>query len=153
MSTLPLLPLGPRLLLLPHTPERRSRGGIELPDSARVQQPYGTVLALSPDLTGYAEKPTRISVGDVVYFTPYAGSEVRVTDPSTGVETIYLILLLDDLIAVKTPTEVVSPTNTFDGAPWPGPARGGNLTPYSDPAHPTTNFPYGTAPVPLNQED
>jgi co-chaperonin GroES (HSP10) len=102
MSTLPLLPLGPRVLLLPHTPEKRSRGGIELPDSAQVQQPYGTILAISPDLIGKSP----VGVGSEVYFAPYAGSEVRVTNPLTGVETIYLLLLLDDLIAVKTPTEV-----------------------------------------------
>ena len=151
MSTLPLLPLGPRILLLPHTPERRSRGGIELPDSAQVHQPYGTILAISPDILN-AEVATPVSVGTEVYFAPYAGTEIHITNQDTGVETAYLVLLLDDLIAIKTPTEVLPPLDHI------GADLGANskspIHQYRDAANPLTNFPYGTAPRPsldLNQ--
>jgi chaperonin GroES len=108
MPSLPLLPVGPRLLIQPFTPESVTRGGIHLPDSARTFTPKGTVLALSVDL----EPRTGLSVGAIVYFAPYAGTEIPITNPATGVETLYLVLLADDIIAVVPPTEVPQPRIT-----------------------------------------
>jgi chaperonin GroES len=106
MTPLPLRPLGPRVLVAPTVPERVTRGGIQIPDSALTQNPTGTVLAVGPGCATLGD-PFPIHIGDVVHFASYAGTPVTVTNTETGVETTYLILLLDDLIAVKTPTEVL----------------------------------------------
>ena len=90
-----LKPLGDRVLLRPSEAEEKSSGGIVLPDSARKRPQEGTVLAVG---SGQVMKDgTRVAltvkVGDVVIYSKYAGTEVRVDGED-------LVILDEDSILV-----------------------------------------------------
>lgn len=80
-------PLGKRLLLK-RSEARQTVGGILLPESAQEQPKRGVVVSMGSEQEG-------VQVGDEVFFSPYAGSEVKV-----GEEEGYLILPLDEVLCV-----------------------------------------------------
>ncbi len=81
-------PLGSRLLVQrKETPA--TKGGIFLPETAQEKPKQGVVIALG------TENPSDLKVGDQVYFSSYAGSEVKIPGQD-GV----LILPLDDVLCV-----------------------------------------------------
>ena len=80
-------PVGNRLLVK-RSEVKTTRGGIYLPETAQEKPKQGTVVALG-------EKVTELKVGDEVYFTSYAGSEITVSG-----QTGHLILPVDDVLCV-----------------------------------------------------
>jgi chaperonin GroES len=80
-------PLGNRLLVK-RSEVKTTRGGISLPETAQEKPKQGTVVALG-------EKVIDLKVGDQVYFTSYAGSEITVAG-----QTGHLILPIDDVLCV-----------------------------------------------------
>lgn len=95
MSQNKLKPLGNRVVVK-RVKAPTSKGGILLPETAKEKPREGEVLAVGPGKlndNGQRE-PLNVQVGDRVYFSNYAGTEV-VTD-----EEEYLILPEDDILGI-----------------------------------------------------
>lgn len=90
-------PLGGRVLVKPREEEERTPGGIILPDTAKEKPQEGVVVAVGPGklLENGERRPVAVKEGDVVIFSKYAGTEVKID----GEE--YLIVDEDSLLAVK----------------------------------------------------
>lgn len=80
-------PLGKRLLLK-RSEMQQSQGGILLPETAQEKPKKGKVLAIGEPEQG-------LNVGDEVYFSSYAGTEVTV-DQEEG----FLVLNYEDVLCV-----------------------------------------------------
>jgi len=91
-----LKPLGDRIILQAIEAEEKSAGGIFLPDSAKEKPQQGKVLSVGPGKMHENGKitPIDIAVGDVVYYSKYGGTEVKVGNQD------YIILRQDDVLAV-----------------------------------------------------
>jgi len=91
-----LKPLGDRLIVEPLEEEQTTIGGIVLPDTAVEKPQRGTVIAVGPGArsseTGEVI-PMDVHEGDVVVFSKYGGTEIRVEG------TDYLILRESDVLA------------------------------------------------------
>jgi len=81
-------PLGNRLLIKPVTEERKTEGGIVLPDSAKEKPQKAEVKEV-----GKLDEDYDIKVGDKVIFSKYAGTEIKIDDED------YIIIDLDDVLA------------------------------------------------------
>ena len=81
-------PLGERALIKPIEREEQTASGIVLPDTAKERPQTAEVVAV-----GDAEE-TKVSVGDVVVFKKYGGTEFRLEGED------YLIVDADDILGV-----------------------------------------------------
>ena len=89
-------PLADKVLVQRVEAENKTAGGIVLPDTAKEKPQRGKIIAvgegkLSDD--GIRQKP-QVKKGDIVLFTSYAGSEIKID----GKE--YLIMAESDIMAV-----------------------------------------------------
>jgi chaperonin GroES len=89
-------PLADKVLVQRVEAENKTAGGIVLPDTAKEKPQRGKIIAvgegkLSDD--GSRQKP-QVKKGDVVLFTSYAGSDIKID----GKE--YLIMTESDIMAV-----------------------------------------------------
>ena len=77
---LKIQPLEDRIIVEPLEPDKKSPGGILLPEIAQRKPQRGTVLAVGPGKR--QDDGTRMSmdvaVGDEVIYTIYAGSDVEI---------------------------------------------------------------------------
>ena len=92
-----LNPLGDRVVLEPLAVEETTKGGLVLPDTVDKEKPeQGKVIAVGPGKTTVEGKviPLGVKVGDIVLFTKYGPTEVKVD------ENEYLIVGSDDILAV-----------------------------------------------------
>lgn len=91
-----LRPLHDRVIVKRLEEEKKSAGGILIPDSAAEKPMKGEVIAVGPGKRGEDGKPMPLDVkaGDQVLFGKYSGTEVKVD----GVD--YLVMREDDLMAV-----------------------------------------------------
>ena len=89
-------PLGDRLLVKRLEEETTSRGGIIIPDSAKVRPLKGEVLQVGSGkrLEDGTLVPLDVKAGDKVLFGKYAGAEIKVD----GVE--HIILREDEILGV-----------------------------------------------------
>jgi chaperonin GroES len=91
-------PLGDRLLVKPKESEEKTKSGIVLPDSAKEKPQEGVVVAVGEG--GRDDKgnkiPMEVKKGDVVLYSKYAGTEVKID----GVE--HLIVRESDVLAIVT---------------------------------------------------
>ncbi len=90
-------PLEDRILVLPLDAEQTTASGLVIPDTAKEKPQEGKVLAIGPgrfDDDGTKRIPLDITVGDVVVYSKYGGTEVKYD----GEE--YLILSARDVLAV-----------------------------------------------------
>ncbi len=60
-----------------------TKGGIILPDVAKLKSQKGTILEVGPgkavlDCACWMEQPTFLRKGDIVCFDPYAGNKIEV---------------------------------------------------------------------------
>jgi chaperonin GroES len=92
-----LKPLDDRIVVKPLDAEETTAGGIVIPDSAKEKPQTGTVVAAGPGkvLKNGDRATPAVSVGDVVYYGKYSGSDVKVE----GEE--YKILRESDVLAVQ----------------------------------------------------
>ena len=91
-----LEPLGDRVVVEPGEGEETTASGIVIPDTAKEKPQEGKVLAVGPGR--YEEGklvPLEVKAGDVVIYSKYGGTEVKVG----GNE--YLILSERDILAKK----------------------------------------------------
>ncbi|CAD76019.1 MAG: co-chaperone GroES [Rhodopirellula sp. JB055] len=75
-----LRPLDDRVVVQPSEAEETTAGGIVLPDSAKEKPQRGTVVAVGPGklLDSGNRGELSVSVGDVVIYGKYGGSEIEV---------------------------------------------------------------------------
>jgi chaperonin GroES len=75
-----LKPLGDHIVVRPGPEEEVTRGGIVLPDTARKRPQEGEVVAVGPGkvLETGQRATMEVSVGDIVVYTRYGGTEIRV---------------------------------------------------------------------------
>ena len=96
-SAFKIKPLGDRVLIEAMTREEKTQFGILLPDTMNKERPeQGTVMAVGPGKSGKDGTVHKMSVkkGDVILFTKYGPSEVKIN----GKE--YLVAKEDDILAV-----------------------------------------------------
>ena len=100
--SLNLKPLGDRLVVKPLEEEERTPGGIVLPETAKEKPQKGEVLAVGPGARDDEGKRIEmdVSVGDMVLYAKYGGTEVKVNGDKL------LILRESDILAlIEQPTE------------------------------------------------
>jgi chaperonin GroES len=92
-----LRPLGDRIVVKPNPQEEVTRGGIVLPDTARKKPREGEVVAVGPGklLENGERAPMEVSLGDVVLYSEYGGTEVT----TAGEE--YIILDEGSVLAIN----------------------------------------------------
>lgn len=89
-------PLNDRVLILRLEEERKTAGGIIIPDTAQEKPQQGKVISAGPgklDKNGN-RTPLQIKPGDLVLFSKYAGSEIKIN----GVE--HSIMREDDILGI-----------------------------------------------------
>ena len=91
-----LRPLHDRVIVKRLEENKKSAGGIIIPDSATEKPSKGEVLAVGPGKTTDEGKliPMGVKAGDVVLFGKYSGSEVKVD----GEEIV--VMREDDIMGV-----------------------------------------------------
>lgn len=89
-------PLNDRILVQRLEEEDKSAGGIIIPDSAKEKQAQGKVIAAGPGKVDDSGKRVKLQVkkGDVVLFSKYGGTDVRLD----GID--YLIMREDDILGI-----------------------------------------------------
>jgi chaperonin GroES len=72
-------PLEDRIVIKRSEAETKTAGGIILTESAQEKPQQGTVLAIGPgrQLENGQRAPLDVSVGDVIYFGKYAGTDIQ----------------------------------------------------------------------------
>ena len=93
-----LQPMADRLVVKPIEKEDVTKGGIVLPDTAKEKPQEGKVLAVGPGrLTEEGKRLVMdIKVGDIVLYTKYGGTEIKIDDEEL------IILRESDILAKKT---------------------------------------------------
>ena len=94
-------PLSDRILVERIEQESKTAGGIIIPDNAKEKPKKAKVLAVGPGAKDENGKRIAmdVSVGDIVLFTQWAGSEIKVD----GKE--YLVLKESDVIGIIEETK------------------------------------------------
>ena len=89
-------PLGDRLLVKPNPSEEKTKSAIVLPDSAKEKPQEGKVIAAGEGARDDNGKkiPMEVKVGDVVLYSKYSGTEVKIE----GEE--HLIIKESDVLAI-----------------------------------------------------
>jgi chaperonin GroES len=89
-------PMADKVLVQRLEAETKTAGGIVLPDSAKEKPQKGKVVSVGPGKTLDDGKVKKMQVkkGDIVLFTSYAGTEVKIS----GKE--HLIMSESDILAV-----------------------------------------------------
>ena len=90
-------PLHDRVLIEVLDSEEKTSGGIIIPDTAKEKPQEGKVVAVGPGKIADDGKriPTEVSVGDIVVYSKYAGTEYKIG----AIE--YLIVRDEDILFVK----------------------------------------------------
>ena len=93
-----LQPLADRLVVKPIEKEEITKGGIVLPDTAKEKPQEGKVLAVGPGrLTDDGKRLAMdVSVGDIVLYAKYGGTEIKIDDEE-------LVILRESDILAKKP--------------------------------------------------
>jgi chaperonin GroES len=93
-----LQPLADRLVVKPIEAEEKTKAGIYLPDTAKEKPQEGEVVAVGPGRTSDDGKRIvmEVKVGDIVVYTKYGGTEIKVDDEE------YMILRESDILAKKS---------------------------------------------------
>ncbi|HJN17532.1 MAG TPA: co-chaperone GroES [Armatimonadota bacterium] len=94
-----LKPLGGRVLIKPLDSEAKSSGGIILPDSAQTKPSEGTIIAVGDGklLDSGEIQAMSVAVGDLVIYSEYAGTEIKVAGDDL------LLVDCDAVLAVREP--------------------------------------------------
>ncbi len=90
-------PLEDRILVQQLDAEQKTQSGLVIPDTAKEKPQEGKVLAVGPgrfNEDGDERVPMDVSVGDVVVYSKYGGTEIKYQ----GEE--YLILSARDVLAI-----------------------------------------------------
>ena len=90
-------PLHDRVLIEVLDSSEKTAGGIIIPDSAQEKPQEGKVVAVGPGKVGDDGKriPMEVSVGDIVVYSKYAGTEYKVGTVE------YLVVRDEDILFTK----------------------------------------------------
>ena len=91
MADLNIRPLADRVIVEPAAAETKTASGIIIPDTAQEKPQRGTVVAVGP---GKKDEPMTVSVGDVVLYGKYSGTEFKYEGGD------YLIMREADIMAI-----------------------------------------------------
>ena len=93
-----LQPLADRLVVKPTEMEEKTKTGIYLPDTAKEKPQEGKVVAVGPGRLSDDGKRIAmdVKVGDIVLYTKYGGTEIKVDDEEL------MILRESDILAKKS---------------------------------------------------
>jgi len=91
-------PLADRVVVKPIERETVSKGGIVLPDTAKEKPQEGKVIAVGDGKMSDDGKriPLDVKVGDIVIYSKYGGTEIKIDDEEL------MILRESDILAKKT---------------------------------------------------
>ena len=90
-----LVPLGDRVVLKQAVAEETTKSGIVLPGQAKEKPQQAEVVAVGPGgLVDGKEITMQVKVGDVVIYSKYSGTEVKLDDAE------YIIVKQNDILAV-----------------------------------------------------
>ena len=91
-----LKPLGDRIIAKATSEIEMTKGGIVLPDTAREKPQEAEIIAVGPGKLLDSGKLAAMDVkaGDIVVFTKYGGTEIKLGDQE------YVILRQEDILAV-----------------------------------------------------
>ncbi|HPB33477.1 MAG TPA: co-chaperone GroES [Caldisericia bacterium] len=91
-----LKPIGDKIIVEPEKEEEKTKSGIVLPDTAKEKPQKGKVIAVGPGkiLDNGQRSPMEIKEGDIVIYSKYAGTEIKIEDKE------YLIVSDRDILAV-----------------------------------------------------
>jgi len=89
-------PLADRIVVKVIEETQQTTGGIFIPDSAREKPQRAEVLAVGPGkvLDSGAREEMEVKVGDIVLFTRYGGSDVKMDNAE------YKILSVKDILGI-----------------------------------------------------
>ncbi len=90
-------PLSDHILIEPMRQEEKTKTGILLPETAEKEKPeQGKVIAVGPGKKTSSGKiiPLEVKKGDIVLFTKYGPTEIKINDKE------YLIAKEDDILAI-----------------------------------------------------
>ena len=95
-------PLGDRVIVKRHVGEEKSAGGIIIPDHSKEKPLTGEVISVGPGATNSSGDlmPMYVSVGDVVLFSKYGGTEIKL--PSEG--DVLILKQADILVTLVDPS-------------------------------------------------
>jgi len=95
--TIKLQPLADRLVVKPIEKEEVTKGGIFLPDTVKEKPQEGKVVAVGQGRLSDDGKriPMDVKVGDIVVYTKYGGTEIKVENEEL------MILRESDILAKK----------------------------------------------------
>ena len=91
MADLNVRPLADRVIIEPAAAETKTASGIIIPDTAQEKPQRGTVVAVGP---GKKDEPMTVSVGDVVLYGKYSGTEFKYEGGD------YIIMREADIMAI-----------------------------------------------------
>ena len=91
MADLNIRPLADRVIVEPAAAETTTASGIIIPDTAQEKPQKGIVVAVGP---GKKDEPMSVSVGDVVLYGKYSGTEFKYESGD------YLIMREADIMAI-----------------------------------------------------
>ena len=91
MSKITIKPLADRVLIEPAAAETKTSSGIIIPDTAKEKPQKGAVVAVG---SGTKDNPITVSVGDLVLYGKYAGTELQ----HEGKD--FLIMKESDILAI-----------------------------------------------------
>ena len=91
MADLNIRPLADRVIIEPAAAETKTASGIIMPDTAQEKPQRGTVIAVGP---GKKDEPMTVTVGDVVLYGKYSGTEFKYEVGD------YLIMREADIMAI-----------------------------------------------------
>ena len=91
-----LRPLGDRVVVKPKAREEMTKSGIVLPDTAKEKPQEGEVTAVGTGrlLENGERVPMEVKVGNIVLYSKYAGTEVKLDGED------HLILRESDILAI-----------------------------------------------------
>ena len=89
-------PLNDRVLVLRIEEEKKTAGGIIIPDTAKEKPQQGEIISIGPGQMDKNGKriPLQVKLGDKVLFAKYAGSDIKIN----GVE--HSIMREDDILGI-----------------------------------------------------
>jgi len=89
-------PIGDRLVVQIEESEEKTKSGIVLPDTAKEKPQKGKVVAVGSGrmLDSGKKVPLEVKKGDIVIFSKYAGTEIKLEEEK------YLILSENDILAI-----------------------------------------------------
>ena len=91
MADVNIRPRADRVIIEPAAAETTTASGIILPDTAQEKPQRGTVIAVGP---GKKDEPMTVTVGDVVLYGKYSGTEFKYEAGD------YLIMREADIMAI-----------------------------------------------------